>query len=185
MMATTRLLTAEDIEVLPEDERRFELIDGEPRFMPFAGFEPSVVGARVVYHLLAFVLPRRLGAVTGADGSFVISQDPDVVLVPDAAFVRGDRLPALTERGRFYRGVPDLAVEVRSPSDQWRDIEAKVGRYLAAGTRLVWVIEPTRKTATVWTADAPREPTEIAPEGVLDGGDVLTGFGLRLADLFG
>ena len=75
----------------------------------------------------------------------------------------------------FFRGVPDLAVEVISPSERKTKIRLKMEKYFALGTRIVWLVYPRRKTVEVYTA--PGVMVTIAA-GELDGGDVLPGFRL-------
>ena len=77
---------------------------------------------------------------------------------------------------------PDLAIEVISPSDKLREVEEKVDEWLAAGTTLVWVINPERKRVTVYRA--PRSVTILTADDELDGQDVVPGFKCRVADLF-
>jgi Uma2 family endonuclease len=77
---------------------------------------------------------------------------------------------------------PDLVVEVLAPDASPRQVLDKVGEYLAAGTPLIWVIEPKSETAAVY-----RSLTDVAhvpADGTLDGGEVLPGFQMPLADLF-
>ena len=78
--------------------------------------------------------------------------------------------------------VPDLAAEVLSKSNRPREMERKRRDYFTAGVRVVWQIDPDSQTAQVYIS--PDKFTNIAPDGVLDGGDVLPGFKLPLAKLF-
>lgn len=98
------------------------------------------------------------------------------------SFVVRERL----ERGQLpvgpFPGASDLAVEILSPGTAAAAIRAKVADYLAAGTRLVWVVDPGSKTATVYrNLLAPRILGET--EG-LDGEDVVPGLRIGLAQLF-
>ncbi len=77
---------------------------------------------------------------------------------------------------------PDLAVEIVSPNDRADDINDKVHEYLEAGARLVWVFWPRRRAVMVHEPDQPIH--ELGPDDFLDGGDVLPGFRVRVADLF-
>ena len=78
--------------------------------------------------------------------------------------------------------MPDLAVEVLSPSDHAEDILAKVAEYFRAGVRLVWVVSPVMGLVLVF--DGPDRVRMVAPAGTLDGGEVLPEFRLPLDDLF-
>lgn len=89
------------------------------------------------------------GAVTG----FIFQRDLDVVRAPDAAFVASDRIPKTGVPVGYWPFAPDLAVEVVSPSDRLADVHAEIVDYLAAGTRLVWRVEPEIRMVHVYRAD--------------------------------
>src|SRR5262249_49692616 len=99
---------------------------------------------------------------------------------PDAAFVRRDRLPGFTDR--FVPLAPDLAVEVLSPSDRIADAMGKITMYLQAGVRLVWLVDPSARTVTIFRPDAALKL--VGAGETLDGGDVLPGFSVPVAELF-
>jgi hypothetical protein len=80
-----------------------------------------------------------------------LAVNPDTVREPDIAFVRQDRIPENGVPDGYWPGAPDLAVEIRSPGDQRSEIAAKVADYLARGVRLVWVVDPKKKTVTSHT----------------------------------
>ena len=101
---------------------------------------------------------------------------------PDVAFVAAARAPAPDLTG-FFPGPPDLAVEVVSPTDRPADVEAKSREWLAAGCRMVWVVDPETATVAVYRPDGAVRVLRV-PE-VLDGGDVLAGLRLPLAEIFG
>ena len=94
--------------------------------------------------------------------------------------MRSDRLPAFTDR--FVPLAPDLAVEVLSPSDRMADAMSKVTMYLQAGVRLVWLVDPASLTVAVFRPDA--APRTLGAGDALDGGDVLSGFSVSVAELF-
>ena len=150
MMATTKqLVTAEELLCLPDDGFRYELVRGELRKMPPAGHHPSKLTMRVSIPLGAYVLRARLGEMYSAEGGFKLGSDPDHVRVPDAAFVRRERVEAAGETTGFFPGPPDLAVEVISPRDTYSDVEEKVADWLDAGTRAVVVVDLRRRTVKV------------------------------------
>ena len=148
------LLGADDLLALPDDGRMYELVEGRLVRMAPGGGEASLLGMRAGAALLPFVEAHNLGVVTGADGTFILSQpgDPDTALVPDVAFIRAERVPPRTspEYGRAWRLAPDLVVEIASPTQSRRALAAKARRYLAAGVRLVWVIWPRDRQVDVW-----------------------------------
>lgn len=180
-MVMTKQTTVEELERMPDDHYQYDLIRGELRRMSPTGFVHLQVVGTVTRVVGTFAFERELGIV-GGEGGFVLARDPDTVLAPDVAFVRKDRLPPEGEREGFARLAPDLAVEVLSPSDTVAKIEQKIDTYLAGGVRLVWALDPRRRTVRVRGADgADRLLTE---DDELDGEDVLPGFRSRVGKLF-
>ena len=179
-MATTtrRLATEDDLRAMPEDGNKYELVDGEIRVSP-AGDRHSAIALALAARLLTFVKEHRLGHVMGADAGFRLPGGN--VRSPDASFVATGRFPNDRPTEDWGRLAPDLAVEVISPSDRPRRILDKVGEYLEAGVRLVWVIDPQRPAAVVY-----RSLTDVREVGIdesLDGEHVVPGFRCRLADV--
>ena len=176
-------MTAEELFGLPGDGPRHELVEGELLAVTPAGFERGDLAGEVFFHVKAFVRERRLGVVLAAETGFVLRRDPDTVRAPDVAFVRADRVPVGEQRRRFAELAPDLVAEVVSPNDRVGEVNGKVSQWLDAGVRLVWVVDPENRVVVV------HEPGGVAhllrDDGVLDGGDVLPGFQLPLAELFG
>ena len=181
-MATTRLTTVEELERDGTPEGRYELIDGQLVEMSPSGSESSSVGATILIHLGSHVRPRRLGKLFNAEGGFVLFPGRDLVRAADVAFVRADRLPPPPERRGFLRLAPDLVVEVISPSDRLPDVLAKVEMWLEAGVRLLWLVDPDRRTVAVH--EPGREPRLLGEGEELDGGEVLPDFRVTVAELF-
>jgi Uma2 family endonuclease len=100
--------------------------------------------------------------------------------VPDITFVSRERLPDGIPEG-FLRAIPELVVEVLSPGDSERRILDKVGEYLSAGVRLVWVIDPRSRSASAYRSLT--DVRALQQEGVLDGEEVVPGFRCRLGDV--
>lgn len=175
-------LTIEEFERLPDEESRMDLVRGVVVREPPAGFEHGRMDVRIAYQLHGFVEEHGLGMVVGAETGFVLQRDPPTVRAPDAAFVAEARIPSERVEG-YFPGPPDLAVEVVSPSNRAGEIQDKVEDYLSAGTRLVWVIYPERRTVAVHASLA--EARFLRDGDVLDGGDVLPGLRLEVGELFG
>ncbi len=183
-MATNARLTAEDLWKLGEGDTRRELVDGIIREMAPAGGVHGDVTGRLCRWMVEHVADHGGGKVVVGDVGFVLElpHDRDRVRAPDVAFVTVARLPEGRLPEGFIRGAPDLAVEVLSPSDNRADVEQKVRDYLDAGGRLVWVIAPAPRTATVYRADG---STHLLREGDhLGGDDVLPGLRISLSSLF-
>ena len=175
-----RPITAEEYAGLPDDGMRTELSAGmlvsEPIPLPRHG----QLQARLARVLAEHAEPRGLGIVLTKAG-FLLSEKPDTVRGPDVAFVRRDRFDPDEAARFFFRGAPDLAVEILSPSNRPAEIHAKVADYLAAGASLVWILDPERRSATVHRTLLDRRT--IAEDGALEGEEVLPGLTIPLKNL--
>lgn len=178
----TKLITAEQFLRMPDDNKVYELVKGRLVEVGGASWLSSTVAMTIGIILGAYVRERKLGKVSGADMGATLVRGPDTVRVPDIAFIRAERFPDGKGPRGFFEGAPDLAVEVLSPTDRYTKTMKKVREYLAAGARLVWVIDPVDRTATVHRADG--SITDYEADGVLDGEAVIPGFTLRLADIW-
>jgi Uma2 family endonuclease len=179
MGVTRALITAEELEAMPGGER-LELVRGELVEMPPVGEEHGGSTLLLGSWIVSFVRKNKLGKA-GAEWGFILSRDPDVVRAPDVAFVSKSRLKPGRRKG-YFEGAPDLAVEVVSPSDRFGDVQEKVHEYLDAGSRLVWVVDPGRRTVTVWRPN--RQAREFRANQKVAGEEVLPGFSFRVNDLF-
>ncbi|MDT5156407.1 MAG: hypothetical protein QOH51_764 [Acidobacteriota bacterium] len=187
MSTTTRLITADELEEMPHrDEHgndcRLKLIRGELKVISPTKPIHGIVCARVTIKLGSFVADNDLGETFGAETGFVVEHDPDTVLGADGAFVSHKRLAAVANFDKFFPFAPDLAIEVLSPSNTVREINEKIAFYFAAGSLAVWVFNPKKRTAAVYTS--PSEARILNEQDTLEGGDVLPGFKLELSKLF-
>lgn len=179
--ATPRLLKAEAL-LRPEYEGPNELWDGVLMVREACGFDSDAVAATITALLFAHTSRRRLGRVSGSSAGFVLARDPDRLLVPDAAFLASARTKIVVP-GRFAEGPPDLAVEVRSPTDSWISVVRKTGIWLAHGTRVVWAVDPEARIVVVSRGiDLP--PETLTTKDTLDGAPVLPKFRVKVARLF-
>ena len=172
--------TAAQLLDLPRDGHRYELVHGELRRSMAAGFRHGELALRIATSLYAFVRDHDLGTACAAETGFRLADDH--VRAPDAAFVRKERVAEAGAVDGFWPGAPDLAVEVVSPSDRYTDVEEKVADWLQAGASMVIVVNERRRTVTVV-----RSTTDVALLGaadVIDGGDVVPGWKLAVAELF-
>lgn len=179
--APDRLMTAEELEGLPDDGNSYELSRGRLICMSPSSTRPGIVAWKLNILMGSYVLANNLGLGGTADSGLKLASNPDTVRAPDVWFIRADRLPTPQPSRGFWEIAPDLAVEVLSPSDRWPDVLDKVAEYLRAGTIFVWVIDPEHRFALIFRAGDP--PELIREDGILDGGDLLPGFTLRLADV--
>jgi len=176
-------LSVEEFASLPEEEGyRLELSRGRVVREPASGPRHGHLTGRLYRALAAFVEDEGLGIVF-VDTAFVLSAEEEIVRAPDVAFVSSESVPPEGVTDRFWELAPDVAVEVVSPSNTVSAMQRKALEYLDAGTRLVWVVDPSERTATVHRA---RDDIRIlAGDDVLEGGEMLPGVRLALADLFG
>lgn len=176
-------LTAEQFAALPDESAdSLELVRGRVVREPPPGPEHGSLATRLAVRLGAFVERNGLGVVMAETG-FVVATDPDTVRAPDLSFVSRDRVPARGARGAYWRMAPDLAVEILSPSNAAPEIQEKALEYLEAGSRMVWVVDPRRRTVTVYRSA--REMRILTAGEALTGEDVLPGFTVALDELFG
>lgn len=182
MNTATQLLTADDLWNMPDHGGHFELVRGELRPMSPAGYSHGTVTLRLAARIFNHVDAKGLGDVTAAETGFIIGRDPDTVRAPDIAFLKKDRIPVTGRPAKFFVGPPDLAVETMSPGDTVYEVDQKVREWLAAGTQLVWIINPKQQTVTVHRPD--NSAKVLSSGDPLDGEDVVPGFQIPVADLF-
>jgi Uma2 family endonuclease len=181
MSATTKLLTAEDLAMMPTDEP-WELWDGALQKVPGAGGTASDLAQWIGMLIGSFVRPKRLGIVTGADGTYILSQEPQTIVMPDIAFVAWDHVPGRTRPDGYIPVPPDLAIEVVSPTDEPGKIATKRDLYRRAGVPLVWWIYPNRRSVVVFRGG--QQVAELGEGDELDGDPILPGFRLPVAEIF-
>lgn len=140
------------------------------------------LGMRVSGPLDRYVEEQRLGAVFAAETGFRLASSPDTVRAPDVAFVRQERIEAVGDVEGYWPGAPDLAVEVVSRHDLYTELEGKVIDWLEAGARMVVVINPRKRTVTVYRSL--KEIVILTEQDTLTGGDVVPGWSLPVRDIF-
>ncbi len=183
-MASPSLLASEHENVLAvQDEPLYEIVNGQR-----VALQPMSTYAT----WLASCLHGRLGLYTEDNGLgasvaamlFVLDAEHDLRRRPDVAFVSTARWPldrALPMTGD-WDVVPDLAVEVISPNDVFKDVLAKVREYFHYGVQVVWVIAPEEQQAYVY--DSPVQVRILTGQDELTGGEVVPGFRMPLVHLF-
>lgn len=177
-----RHVTSEEFLTHPAAAGPSELVRGEVRVMTPASGAHGLVAGTIFAALNAFVESRQLGLCFPDNTGFLLPGLGDTVRSPDAAFVRAGLLPEQGIGSGWVAAAPDLVVEILSPSETASELEDKLRDYRAAGTRLVWVVDPATRTVSVRSASAPER--WLAEDDTLDGGEVLPGFTLSVATLF-
>ena len=182
MGIATRTMTADELFMLPHDDSRYELVKGELVKMSPTGGKHGILTSRINSALAQYVEANASGETFGAETGFVLTTNPDTVRAPDAAFVSRERIPPGDFPEKFWPGAPDLAVEVISPSDTLYEVEEKIEEYLEAGVKLVWIVNPKKRTVTIYQPNA--QPQTLTEADTLDGREVVPGFQYSLARLF-
>ena len=177
-----KLLTADDLLRLYSKGVRGELIRGVLCETTAAGGEHGETVVTLVTQLRNFVKPRRLGGLVASDSGVLLERSPDTVREPDIVFFSSEKIPPGERVTGYYEEVPDLVVEVASPSDSVREVNDKARMWLSYGTRLVWVLHPNRRSVDVHPLGG--TVATLTNEDTLNGGDVLPGFECSLSDIF-
>jgi len=167
-----------------DDDRYFELIEGEIFEMSPPGGEHGAIAGEIYYFFRLFDPQRKLGIPT-VDAGYHPTDKRDTVLSPDVAFTKFERAPDPFPSS-WVPLMPDIAVEVKSPSNIVAELHRKAATYLQHGTQLVWIVMPDRKGVEVCRHDdnGNMQIEFIGADGALSGESVLPGFTLELALLF-
>lgn len=169
---------------LGDDGDHYEIINGKRVELPPMSAFASIVASRIVFEINIFARANQRGeAVT--ETLFRLPLPRSRIRRPDGAFVSNDRWPRnqpVPLRDNAWDVVPDLAIEIVSPSDFAEDLLAKVDEYFRAGVALVWVVFPSLRLIHVYESMTQIRVATAANE--LDGGAVLPGFRVAVASLF-
>ncbi len=183
MSTQTHPITADDFFDWPQEPgSRQELIRGEVVTMSLPGGRHGRIAGKILRRVGNHVEASRLGETYAAETGFLLERDPDTVRGADVAYVSVERLARIVDEDKHFPFAPDLVVEVRSPNDRDPEIEEKTELWLAAGSRLVWNVDPVARTVTVHRPGA--RPLLLTETDEIDGADVLPGFRCRVADFF-
>jgi len=169
---------------LPDDGSIYEVVDGVLVRMAGSGFDATSIAAKLLGELRAYVRPRRLGLLTGADGIYRFL-GAETGLLPDVGFIDMAKATRIADRSKPIPFAPDLAVEVASPDQTGAVMAAKARLYLQGGARLVWVVWPTSSHIDVWRPDYTQGPSAtLNMSDTLDGEDVVPGFMYPVSSVF-
>ena len=171
---TTELLTATDLLRLAGEGVRGELIRGVLHETMIMGVEHGEIVMKLGFLLNSFIIPRKLGRLSGSDTGVWLERDPDTVRGPDIAYFSASKLPLETRIPGYAEVVPDLLVEVVSPNDTRREVAAKARMWLRYDVRLVWVVQPQTRSVDVHRPG--HVVVTLTDQDSLDGLDVLPGF---------
>lgn len=161
MPTAVELVTFEDLERLPDEPGKTELLDGELIQMPPAILPHNLLSEELHYRLRQLVETLRSGNTARGLGKvhhemgFKIGKGPDSWLIPDVSVTHRDQAAS----DKYYEGGPLIAIEIISESNTARYVDRKIKKYLANGSQEAWVLYP--KTRRVLTHFADSDVVEV------------------------
>ncbi len=179
---TSKLLTVDDLLRLSSEGVRGELIRGVLHETVSTGLRHGEIVMTLGILLGMFIEPLRLGRLAASDSGILLQRSPDTVREPDIAFISAEKLPLDVDVPGFSEVVPDLVVEIASPSDSIAAVNDKALMWVHFGVQIVWVVFPESRTVEVHSASA--SPVLLGQEDQLDGGSVLPGFTCQVSEIF-
>jgi Uma2 family endonuclease len=179
-MSTEVLITADQFAGMSFDVP-VELVRGEIVEITNPGGRHGKVCSRACFLLESWAQAQDEFEVVTNDSGVLIARDPDTVRGPDLLIIRRDRLPGGEIPQKHFTVSPDVAIEVKSPSDRWPELIVKVGEFLNAGTGDVWVIDPDHRRVHVFRID---EESTIFDEQQSLASQSLPGFSAMVSEFF-
>jgi len=177
---TPKSWTDEELEALPRDGHKYELLEGALIMSPVHESHASV-SADIIILLGAFVHKHKLGKIYDSSTGCRLAED--LLLSPDVSFVSNARLKKIKiSPDKFLVGAADLVVEVLSPSDRMTQVNRKMEHFFEHGARLAWLVNWRKQQIHIFTPDSIEALT--APDDLLTGGAVLPGFKCKLRQIF-
>ena len=181
MVSREKLYTVKEFEdyIAQPDKRgrSFELINGEI-IEKTPTMQHGVIAGNIFGHIWNFSREKGIGRVAQEVRHSVETDDKNARL-PDVSYYMDASKPIVRQGATPY--LPDLAVEVKSPDDSYKELRDKANYYLANGTRMVWLVYPEKQAVEVLTLD---DFDYVDENGTHHGGDVLPGFKLAVKDIF-
>ncbi|WP_406698618.1 Uma2 family endonuclease [Singulisphaera sp. Ch08] len=165
------------------DDTLYEVVDGQVIEKAAMGVYEGELASLLVAYLLTFARTHKLGKVV-CEVLFLIDRTRNLQRRPDVAFVSDARWPynRSVPRTAAWDIIPDLAIEVNSPTNTGNEIIAKVDEYFRAGVQRVWVVYSNARTVSLY--ESPNQVKILQVGDTLDGAPLLPGFHLPLAMLF-
>ena len=181
-ISETRLWTADECLHAPDDVRLTERVRGRIVELHRPSTAHGYYCSRVSFVLMQFVEQHGLGRVVSNDSGVVTQRDPETVRGPDVAFYSYHRVPRGPLPDGYWPASPELAIEIRSPEDRWKDVLQKTSEYLNANVLTVAVIDPVPQLVHLFSAD--RAATILNASEKLTFPDLLPGFEVVVSRLF-
>ena len=181
-LADTKLLTADDLLRLSAQGVRGELVRGVLHETMAAGHRHGKIVVSLVTELGNYVRPRKLGTLVASDSGVWLERDPDTVREPDVAFTSAEKIPLDAEIDGYAEVVPDLVVEIVSPSDSRRWARDRAKMWLGHGAPLVWMVHPDTRTVDVHRPGS--AASTLHENDSLHGHNILPGFTFPVSTIF-
>jgi len=161
---------------------RYELIKGVIYKLSPSGKKHGFIVSKITNIVSNYVYENKLGITTGAETGYKLSSNPDTVRAPDMAFESNERLAQCGIIEGYSTVMPDLVVEVNSPSDSHTRVIKKTQEWLKAGVKGVWVIDPDDEAVAVYNFSG---QCRVFDGGdYLEGGNIIPGFKCRVSEIF-
>ncbi len=180
-------LTIKDLEQLQEVlaekhlDYQVEMVDGKIIVMGLSDYVSEEIIARLIAFLQAWVLPRRVGRITGSGAGFKLPNAANNLRGPDVSFVSAERMRRSPRD--FANLVPDLMVEVKSKSDRIPPLEEKILQFLELGTQVGILIDPDRQTVTIYYRDN-QPPVVLGNGDEISISELLPGWSVPVSELW-
>lgn len=180
MITVNTPMTPEQLLTLP-DSKGLEIVAGR-LVEKHGGIESNEIGLLIAYLLIDYSRKHRIGRVLGYESGFhCFPHDPSMIRKPDVAFLSYSRAPANKLIGAYSKVAPEIAVEVLSPNDLFKEVSEKVADYLAAGVAQVWIVNPFRRQVEVHTSQGTQV---LTTSDELTAAYILPGFRCQVSELF-
>jgi Uma2 family endonuclease len=182
-MAITEIPLQQNPESLVNSDSLYEVVNDQRWELPPMGAFETYFASRIFARLAVYVETKELGIVVG-EMLFVLNAGLGLKRRPDVAFVSYERWPrhCPAPPAEAWDVIPDLAVEVVSPSNSAGEILTKIREYFQAGCQRVWVVYPVE--GQVYVYESPTQTRVLTRKDDLEGEKFLPGFRLPLGDLF-
>lgn len=145
------------------------------------GAKHARIEMRLGHALESFVSQKKNGWVMIGEAGIYTRRNPDSVRGADILFISKKRL-AGPPRENFLDVAPELVIEIQSPSEPWPELRKKIAEYFDIGVNVVWVVKPRNRRVQIYHSTT--DVTELAENDVLTGEDILSGFKIKVSQLF-
>ena len=171
--------TIQDLLKTPRDGRKYELVDGEIIVSP-AGGRHSEIAGNILGLIWEFLQKNPIGKVYSSDVGIALPNGS--VRSPDVTYISIAKLPGGHSPETFVDVLPDLAVEVLSPSDSPKELGRKIGEFLENGVPMVWLVDPSQQTVTIYRSLT--DTVRLTSQDTINADPVLPGFSASLSRFF-